>query len=286
LEKDPISRTIIVYMAGDNDLSDDALKNLEEMEQGYTGCEVNLLVFADLRNTNPILLKINEITREVIQVYPELNSADPFVLRDILSEVIEMYPADELGLILWSHGTSWLPAGSLLRSFGDDNGKQMDISDLSENLPVRFDFILFDACLMGSVEVAYELKDKTDYIIAVIDTKQLTGLADEMRQIVTKCNINPLFNRQSVQRLDVYNEQYVFDLADFVKKAYHHSDTQSFTFQLNRSILYKNATPMFLSMYEIETYCGLSCYIPCPEREDLNIYYKSLQWYKDTGMDI
>ena len=335
LEENPISRTIIVYMAADNDLSDDARNNLEEIKQSYTGRDVNLLVFADLQDENPFLLKVNKESSEIIQTYPELNSADPVVLREILSGIIEMYPADELGLILWSHGTSWLPAGSRLRSFGDDRGRQMNITDLAKNLPARFDFILFDACLMGSVEVAYELKDKTGYIIAsstetiyegfpygriipellrptinlravaqhyfdfynakhgayrsatisVIDAKQLTGLAEAMKQIATENNINSLFDRKTVQRLDTYDEQYVFDLADFIRKAYPGADTQFFTQQLNRSILYKNSTPIFWSMFEIKTYCGLSCYIPHPGRDDLNAYYRTLQWYKDTEIN-
>ena len=42
----------------------------------------------------------------------------------------------------------------------------MDIIELAETLsPYHFDFILFDACYMGTIEVAYELKDVCDYII-------------------------------------------------------------------------------------------------------------------------
>ena len=87
-------------------------------------------------------------------------------MKQVLNDIIQMYPAQEYRLILWSHGTSWLPAGSSLRSFGEDSGKQMNIPDLAENLPIKFDFILFDACLMGSVEVVYELKEKANFIIS------------------------------------------------------------------------------------------------------------------------
>ena len=43
----------------------------------------------------------------------------------------------------------------------------MNISEFVEILEVtpHFDFILFDACFMQSVEVAYELRDYTDYCI-------------------------------------------------------------------------------------------------------------------------
>ena len=43
----------------------------------------------------------------------------------------------------------------------------MDLPDLAEVLsPYRFDYILFDACFMGSVEVLYELRHSARYFIA------------------------------------------------------------------------------------------------------------------------
>lgn len=42
----------------------------------------------------------------------------------------------------------------------------MDIKDLAAALPIRYSYILTDACLMGGVEVAYELRDCCDYFIA------------------------------------------------------------------------------------------------------------------------
>ena len=58
--------------------------------------------------------------------------------------------------------------GPKVRSFGQEilkeGGRQMssemDIKDLHDALPFRFDYILMDACLMGCVEVAYEMRDK------------------------------------------------------------------------------------------------------------------------------
>jgi hypothetical protein len=211
----------------------------------------------------------------------------------------------------------------------------MNVVDLAESLPVKFDFILFDACLMGSVEVAYELKDKTDYILAsstetvyegfpydeiipelskpqvdlpqaaqryfdyynslqdayrsatvsVIDTRELSRLAGEVNKIVSENELDVSFERTSVQRLDVYDEQYTFDLADFVEKAFPAADKNAFLARLNRTVLYKNATPEFLSGYEINAYCGLSCYIPYSLRPDLNEYYGTLSWHVACGIN-
>ena len=41
---------------------------------------------------------------------------------------------------------------------------EMGIADLAAAIPFRFDYILMDVCLMGCVEVAYELKDKCRYL--------------------------------------------------------------------------------------------------------------------------
>ena len=43
----------------------------------------------------------------------------------------------------------------------------MEIDDLAKGLPDDlFDFILFDACYMASVECTYELRNKAEYILA------------------------------------------------------------------------------------------------------------------------
>ena len=41
---------------------------------------------------------------------------------------------------------------------------EMDIADFAEAIPMELDYILFDACLMGGIEVAYELAGKCNLI--------------------------------------------------------------------------------------------------------------------------
>lgn len=41
---------------------------------------------------------------------------------------------------------------------------EIDIRDFAAAIPMKLDYILFDACLMGGIEVAYELADKCDRI--------------------------------------------------------------------------------------------------------------------------
>ncbi len=335
LRPESVNRTVIIYMSADNDLSADALNDIEEIKKGYNRKDVHLIVFVDLSGESPYLLEIAPNSAKTVKTYPEINSASASQMQDVLKDVIDLYPAHGYGLVLWSHGTSWLPSNMSLRSFGRDHGSEMNIPDLSMSLPVHFDFILFDACLMGAVEVAYELKDKTDYIIAssmeiiyngfpydrvipelikpvidyksvaqhyynyydnmqgayrsatvsVIETRYVQELALRLKQLFEDniANISP-FDRTTVQRMDTYEEQYCFDLADFVDTVFPETDKSIFTDQLNKVVIYKAHTPMFLSEYEIETYCGLSCYISHPGRDDLNTYYRKSGWYNAAGI--
>ncbi|KAA6348864.1 Clostripain [termite gut metagenome] len=334
--EDTIDRTVIIYMAADNNLSDDALDNINQIKKSISNPKFNVIIFVDGVFETPSILKIEKNRSIIVKNYPEFNSADAKELNKVLLDIISMYPSKNYGLVLWSHGISWLPSGASLRSFGNDNHRQMNISDLASFLPIKFDYILFDACLMGSVEVAYELKDKADYIIAssteilssgfpypevinelsqlspnmnkiaqnyfdyynalqgayrsatisVIETQHLPELAYQFKILLEENTVDlTTFNRTSVQRLDVYEEQYTFDLADFINKAFPDADKTAFLAQLNKTVWYKNNTSQFIQLYDINTYCGLSCYIPIFKRTDLNEYYKQLSWYKAGGYD-
>lgn len=60
------------------------------------------------------------------------------------------------------------PALPAVRSIGQDRTQklsyEMELQDFAEAIPMYFDYILFDACLMGGVEVAYELREKCGLI--------------------------------------------------------------------------------------------------------------------------
>ncbi|MBP5361404.1 MAG: hypothetical protein J6129_08040 [Bacteroidaceae bacterium] len=127
-------------------------------------------------------------------------STDPATLHEVLSYVATNYPSESYGLILWSHGSGWQPSTNvqntlkLTKSFGIDvggggnmetdtdsrgrMGVQMDISDMATAIArsgVHLDYIFFDACNMQNIEVAYELKDVTSYVIGSATTTSAYG---------------------------------------------------------------------------------------------------------------
>lgn len=187
-------RTILVYLAADNNLESDVRKNIADMLEGMDESAGRVVVYMDSRKDAPVLMTMKkrggEWGLDTLERYGEENSVSPDVLRRVAYRVRELYPASSYGLILGSHGTGWLPSSvqfpglrmvrlkaadvPLTRLFGEDanrgngtdTGTGMEVEDLVRAIPEGFHFILFDACLMANVEIAYALRNKTEYLIA------------------------------------------------------------------------------------------------------------------------
>ena len=213
VEEEPvIKRTILVYMAAENDLSKYVQTNMRDMRIAVKGMDdvVNLLVYVDRRQTGadsgtppPVLIHIHNDRYDTVRVFEEHNSCDPVVFGRVVEYVNEKWSTDSFGLVLWSHGTGWVPGSQMhyvapnlnyvqprdgdrewdkddwypwfpggTRYFGRDEGapsgyKTMNVSDMAKYIQDQmFDFIMFDACYMGNVELVYELRNKTKYIIS------------------------------------------------------------------------------------------------------------------------
>ncbi len=213
-------KTLLVYMIANNNLSGNASSNLLDIQKGYIpeNEEGNIVVYYHVPNQNPLLLNVVKDGEGKVKVdtsyrFPARNSASKESLKSAMSVTATLFPANEYGLILWSHGTGWLPEGfyenpveesssaanspvqlsaapaaasddmqadpyahmikmatsenkgAAVRSFGSDAGKEIELKEIVEAMPYKVSFIIFDACLMGGIEVAYELKDSTDYVL-------------------------------------------------------------------------------------------------------------------------
>lgn len=100
-------------------------------------------------------------------------ATDPVVMEEVLKDMQKIAPSDSYGLILGSHASGWMKGNSVQsKAFGDDDGYNINIPDLADVLKNSFseklDFVLFDACMMGTAEVGYELKEITSHCIASV----------------------------------------------------------------------------------------------------------------------
>lgn len=181
--ENPAERTILIYMVATNSLSHDATADLQEILSGYETLAhptTNILIYkATPGNEAPQLLKVTKDSKGTasllsLRSYSTSGSSlSKTRIRQVVSDMQAVAPAPDYGLILWSHATGWLPTGTpagappIQHAFGDDFGKSISITDLAEALPKgTFSFIWMDCCLMGGIEVAYQLRGHCDTYIS------------------------------------------------------------------------------------------------------------------------
>ncbi len=163
--------TVLVYLAGDNNLEADALRDLNEMEQAGSNDRVQLVVQFDRtgqagdgerwsgarrylvqRDADPL-----QISSPTLANLERLNMGDPQVLADFVVWGVRQYPARHHALVIWDHGSAW--AGTAFDASAGGDG--LNLLELEQALGtaqtqldgMRFDLIGFDACLMGQLDV-------------------------------------------------------------------------------------------------------------------------------------
>lgn len=180
------SHTLIFYYMGDNTGMENELETNLRVIQGAAGHLIrlseknNVAVYYDNGKTATLTkLAIDETTDrtkhvKLAEYTQEDLSTDPVIMKGILNKIKEELPADTYGLVLSSHGGGWVPNDifdshvlAQTRFIGQDGTDYMEIPDLAEALEgSHFEYILFDACLMSSVEALYDLRHAADYLIA------------------------------------------------------------------------------------------------------------------------
>ena len=177
-------KTVLLYMVANNNLSHDAENSISRLQNGYIPSdEGNLLVYKHCAGMDPVLLHIKKgedgtVAADTAYRFPPRVSATKSALTQALNVTQALFPADSYGLILWSHGTGWIPPLASLssaaqevsgsapqRTFGLDGKVELEIRDLAQAIPYKLSFMLMDACFMGGIETAYEVKDSVDYYI-------------------------------------------------------------------------------------------------------------------------
>lgn len=124
--------------------------------------------------TQRFLLTDGKLT--LLETLDDAKMCERETLVDFLRFATEKAPADRYVLVFWDHGEGTI--GGFGRDELNENAA-LSLSDLKyafEQTDEFFDIIVFDACLMGTVECAYALKDAGEYMIASEDIVPTDGL--------------------------------------------------------------------------------------------------------------
>ena len=205
-----VKHTVLVYMPSENNLSSYVQSDINEMIKGrqLVGDDCDLLIFVDRASKTemPFIARINNSNEQPVDTlykYPtDFYSSEPAKFQEVLQRMISFSPkSQDYGLVLWGHANGWILENDgtnvIRRAYGVDNGNNeatmqvkeparwLNIPDMAKSFKKvgkHWRFLLFDCCNMQNAEVAYELRDAADYIIA--SPAEITGEGAPYKELV------------------------------------------------------------------------------------------------------
>lgn len=168
---------MLAYIAGDNRLSAEGLRDIEEMcsigasENVYVAVEID--TFGDWNGS--IRYEITKPQwngrsyRMVVERLPERDSSNAEIFLNFARWVGTDYPAKHRLLAVWGHGEGFKGRGRAAAQ--DRSGSSLTIPQLARALRRaepqlgRVSILGFDACSIAILEVAHELCDVADYLV-------------------------------------------------------------------------------------------------------------------------
>ena len=241
--EDAKKRNILFYIgAGESIINDDVMGKINQIRLGWQPGYGEMIIYIDrIGQQGACLLRVNETKNaqgysglDTLQVYGRENSADSEVLSRVINKMVLDYPADNYGMIFFSHGSGWLPEGTLSNPrslvIDDDNGggktnREMEYYDFAAAIPDNlFDFIIFEACLMADVVSMYELRNEAEYVLASSSEIVSPGF-----EYIYSKNVMNLFNtNSSIQSILSNFAQSYFDvILSFPENSFRNSSALS-----------------------------------------------------------
>lgn len=191
-------QTVLLYMPWSSNLTSYFHNNIADFEKAVKQNILKnnrLIVFFAETETKATLFEIKynkgEVLRSTIKEYGVSTFTTADGIASLINEVKKVAPANRYAMIVSCHGMGWLPVSTskamkasyaaekdyweyegvpLTRYFGGLSSEyQIDITTFADGVigsNTKMEYILFDDCYMSSIEVAYDLKDATDYLIA------------------------------------------------------------------------------------------------------------------------
>lgn len=171
--------TIFVYLCG-SDLESEAgsaTDDLLEMLDGASGQSVRFVV-----ETGGAIEWLNDqVDASCLQRYliedeslyltdeqPAANMGEQKTLTDFLRWGVSEFASEHMGVVLWDHGGGSI-TGVCFDELNDNDSltlRELDaaLRDVCGGMTQKFDFVGFDACLMGTLETANVLASYADYL--------------------------------------------------------------------------------------------------------------------------
>ena len=182
--------TVMIYLDADNNLESAGINDINEMEMVGSSDDVNIVVQADrisgynISNSNWTTTRRYYIAQDsdpmqinsLFSDLGELNMGDPQTLIDFASWAATEYPAKKYLLVIWNHGGGFRSPAYTTKDIAWDDTSGGDritmpeleyaLSEIGTQIGKKIDIVGMDACLMAMTEVAYQIKDCADILVA------------------------------------------------------------------------------------------------------------------------
>jgi len=219
--------TIFAYYGGDNNLEEGILDDLQEFELGGGSDEMlNIVVFVDrhpdyyegLENWSDARifyvqdgtgLSGDELATRELATLGDLDSGSPQTLAQFLAWGIQHYPAERYALAFGGHGEGWR---GLVPDYTSSNligvrDLQAALQAVTSAYQMRFELLINDACLMGSVEYLSAMSQFFNY--ALVSPEIVYNPALDMAQLARTLRQSPSVPLPELgqQLVDIYIER-------------------------------------------------------------------------------
>ncbi len=204
------SWTLLVYMSADNDLEEYAIQDINELESAFNlaNHNVNVLALVD-RSPHYTESHGNWDGTRLYQIRYDKDDTSEWTSRRLSSEKLglslehdteldmgnvqtlvnfiddgkDRFASEYMGLIFWGHGSGFRNSSS-----SDTSISKLVVHDASNGMNALYtqeiaralrnkgvNYVGFDACLGGHIEIAYELRDIADVFVASPDLESVDG---------------------------------------------------------------------------------------------------------------
>jgi hypothetical protein len=160
--------TFMVYLDCDNNLDTFGQINLQQLSDGLApSASVNVVVLMDRLNLPAYTYEVTHEEIKTVQSLGEVDMGSQETLASFITYALNTHPTTYYFLDVWDHG-----GGYVGTCWDESSGNHLSphdvetaVAEAEVNTGNRVQVIGFDACLMGMVEVCYELKDVTDIVV-------------------------------------------------------------------------------------------------------------------------
>jgi Clostripain family len=175
--------TFLTYKALDNNLGVTLPQHINTLEKAGSNANINALAFTDdigPKNTFRYYIRADKNDQEITSPYElankagDMNTGSGETLRRAIKWAFTEYPSRLRWLDVNNHGGGYY--GIAQDDQKDDIIRLPELAKALKGAGQKLDVLSFDACLMATAEVAFELRDTAKVMVASEDSSYALGM--------------------------------------------------------------------------------------------------------------